>query len=202
MVLDIVQAGDPVLRQPARPVRREEIGTPFIEELVVSMRQTMHAAPGVGLAAPQVGEDLQIVVMEDDGEWLDTMSAARQAELGRDRLPFTVLFNPEVEPAGAETGEFFEGCLSVSGFSALVPRWLAVTVRALDRTGEPTVLRFEGWPARIIQHEADHLAGTLYLDRMDPRTFTTSANLGRYWKARPAALVREALGSLSDARRP
>ena len=190
MRYDIVQAGDPVLRRPARPLAAEEIPTPFVQELIVSMRQTMHAAPGVGLAAPQVGESLQVVVMEDAAE---AMSPARTEELGRVVLPFTVLINPVVEPAGEETEEFFEGCLSVSGFSALVRRWRAVTVSALDERGDPVSLRLEGWPARIVQHEADHLAGVLYVDRMDPRSFTTSANLGRWWKSRPASEIRAAI---------
>ncbi|HWI05388.1 MAG TPA: peptide deformylase [Acidimicrobiales bacterium] len=191
MLYDIVQAGDPVLRRPARPLTPDEIASPFVQELVVSMRQTMHAAPGVGLAAPQVGESLQLVVMEDAAE---SMSPARSEELGRVPLPFTVLINPAVTPAGDETEEFFEGCLSVSGFSALVRRWRAVTVEALDAAGAPVHLELEGWPARIVQHEADHLAGTLYLDRMDTRSFTTAANLGRHWKARPPAEIRAALG--------
>ncbi|MDQ2826532.1 MAG: peptide deformylase, partial [Actinomycetota bacterium] len=96
MVVDIVQVGDPVLRQPARMLAVDEIGTPFVQELVTSMRQTMLAAPGVGLAAPQVGEGLQVVVMEDAGDWTATMSTARMDELGRERLPFTVLVNPVV----------------------------------------------------------------------------------------------------------
>ena len=158
------------------------------------MRQTMYVATGVGLAAPQVGEPLQVVVMEDGGEALETMSAARREELIRNPLPFTVLINPVVEPVGDETTEFFEGCLSLSGFSGLVRRWRTVTVGALDRTGAPVRLRLDGWPARIVQHEADHLAGTLYVDRMDTRSFTTSGNHSRYWKARPAAEVRAALG--------
>jgi peptide deformylase len=193
MLYDIVQTGDPVLRRPARPLTAEEISTPFVQELIVSMRQTMHAAPGVGLAAPQVGEGLQVVVMEDTGGSPETMSAARRQELRRDELPFTVLINPVVEPAGEETEEFFEGCLSVSGFSALVRRWRAVTVVGLDERGAPVRLHLEGWPARIAQHEADHLAGTLYIDRMDARSFTTTSNLGRHWKSRPAAEIRAAL---------
>ncbi len=74
MIFDIVQVGDPVLRQPARPVAPEEIATPFLQELIASMRETMYDAPGVGLAAPQVGESLQVVVVEDDGPWLETMT--------------------------------------------------------------------------------------------------------------------------------
>lgn len=194
MIFDIVQAGDPVLRRPARPLAPEEIPTPFVQELIASMRQTMHAAPGVGLAAPQVGEALQVVVMEDDGDHLDAMSPARRDELGRDRLPFTVLINPVVTPVGDDTAEFFEGCLSVSGYSGVIERWRTVSVRALDARGQPIELELEGWPARIVQHEADHLAGRLYIDGMDPRSFTTIANLGRYWKARPVADIRAAIG--------
>jgi peptide deformylase len=194
MIFDIVQAGDPLLRRPARPLAADEIPTPFVQELVASMRETMHAAPGVGLAGPQIGEGLQVVVMEDGGDRLEAMSPERRAELARDALPFTVLVNPVVEPVGEDTTEFFEGCLSVSGFMGLVRRWSTVTVRALDQTGRPVELRLEGWPARIVQHEVDHLAGILYLDRMEPRSFSTVANVGRYWKARPVAEVRAGLG--------
>jgi peptide deformylase len=183
-----------MLRRPSRPVAPEEIPTPFVQELVASMHQTMHAAPGVGLAAPQVGEGLQIVVMEDDGDPRAAMSPARRDELGRDSLPFTVLINPTVTPVGDGTAEFFEGCLSVSGYSALVRRWARVAVRALDLAGDAIEIELTGWPARIVQHEADHLAGTLYVDRMDPRSFTTLGNVGRYWKSRSADEVRAALG--------
>lgn len=194
MIFDIVQVGDPVLRRAARPLAAAEVGTPFVQELVASMRQTMHAASGVGLAAPQVGEGLQVVVMEDAGEALQAMSAARRSELGRDILPFTVLINPVVEPLGTETTEVFEGCLSLTGYAALVLRWSSVRVHCVDETGASVELELEGWPARIAQHEADHLGGILYVDRMDPRSLTTTANLGRYWKARPAAEIRDVLG--------
>lgn len=179
MIFDIVQVGDPVLRRPARPLRPEEIGTPFVQELIASMRETMYDAPGVGLAAPQVGQSLQVVVVEDDGPWLETMTRQRRAELERDPLPFAALINPTLEPVGDETVEFFEGCLSIEGFSALVRRQRAVRVRALDPRGDPVELELSGWPARILQHELDHLAGVLYIDRMDTRTFTTNENLGK-----------------------
>jgi peptide deformylase len=195
MIFDIVQVGDPVLRRPARTVSRDEIATPFLQELIASMRETMYDAPGVGLAAPQVGESLQVVVVEDDGPWLETMTGPRRAELERDALAFAALINPTLEPVGDETVEFFEGCLSIEGFSALVRRHRAVRVRALDAGGKPVRMELTGWPARILQHELDHLAGVLYIDRMDPRTFTTNENLGRWWKARPAHEVRAGLGS-------
>jgi peptide deformylase len=190
MLFDIVQVGDPVLRQPARPLEEEEIGTPFVQELIASMRETMYDAPGVGLAAPQVGESLQLAVVEDDGPWMESMSDKRRAELGRAPLPFTVLVNPSFEPVGDETDEFFEGCLSLEGFMGAVRRHRRVRVTALDARGRPLELELEGWPARIVQHELDHLAGVLYIDRMDTRTFTTNENLGRWWKARPVSEVR------------
>ncbi|MFP5320048.1 MAG: peptide deformylase [Acidimicrobiia bacterium] len=193
MLYEIVQVGDPVLRRPARLLAKEEIGTPFVQELIASMRLTMYEAPGVGLAAPQVGESLQVVVVEDDGDHLEIMSPSRRAELGRQPLPFAALVNPTLEPVGDETDEFFEGCLSLEGHSALVRRHRAVRVRALDAAGRPVTMELQGWPARILQHELDHLAGVLYIDRMDPRTFTTNENLGRWWKARPASEIRAAV---------
>jgi peptide deformylase len=199
MVFDIVQAGDPVLRQPARPLQPGEIATPFIQELIMSMRMTMYDAPGVGLAAPQVGESLQLAVVEDDEEHLEMISPLRRVETRRTPLPFTVLINPTLTPVCEETDEFFEGCLSVEGYSAMVRRHRAVRVQTLDGRGKPVELELEGWPARIVQHELDHLAGVLYVDRMDPRTFTTGENLGRWWKARPASEVRARLSPPSPA---
>ncbi|MCA1691777.1 MAG: peptide deformylase [Actinobacteria bacterium] len=195
MLLDILQIGNPVLRRRPRALERDEIATPFVQELIVSMRETMYDAPGVGLAAPQVGESLQVVVAEDEGPWLETMSDARRNELERVELPFTVLVNPVLEAVGEETSEFFEGCLSIEGFSALVRRHRVVRVRALDAAGEPFQMELEGRPARILQHELDHLAGVLYVDRMNPRTFTTNENLVRYFKARTSGEVREQLGA-------
>lgn len=190
MVFDIVQVGDPVLRRAARALDPAEIGTPFVQELIASMRQTMYDAPGVGLAAPQVGESLQVVVIEDDGPWLESMSEARLAEIGRSPLPFAVLVNPTLQAVGEETEEFFEGCLSLDGFSGLVRRHRTVRLSALDERGKAFTMELTGWPARIVQHELDHLAGVLYIDRMETRTFSTNENLGRWVKARPAEEVR------------
>jgi len=161
----------------------------------------MYDAPGVGLAAPQVGESLQVVVVEDDGPFLETMSPLRRAELRRTALPFAALINPVLEPVGEQTDEFFEGCLSVAGYSGAVRRHRAVRVRALSGRGEPVVFELEGWPARILQHELDHLAGVLYIDRMDTRTFTTNENFGRWCKARPVEEVRRSLGGPSPGDR-
>lgn len=192
--MDIVQAGDPVLRRRAQEVPGAILGTPFVQQLIASMIQTMRAAPGVGLAAPQVGESLRIIVMEDDDEtqWAE-MSDERKAEIRRDRLPLLVVVNPVLEFLGNDTEEFFEGCLSVAGYRAVVPRWTRARLTGLGAHGEPVDLELEGWPARIAQHECDHIDGTLYVDRMDSRTLTTEANLDRWWKARPIEDIRKSL---------
>src|SRR3954454_15931218 len=119
--MEIVQAGDPVLRRRATEVPLDTLASPFVQELIALMIQTMRLAPGVGLAAPQVGESLRIIVMEDDDEkrWA-AMSDARQVELGRRRLPLQVVVNPVIELAGDDKEEFFEGCLSVDGYRAIV----------------------------------------------------------------------------------
>lgn len=192
--MDIVQAGDPVLRRRAHEVPSEARASPFVQELVASMTRTMRAAPGVGLAAPQVGESLRIIVMaDDDDEHFAGMSEARRVELGRRRLDLQAVVNPVLELLGDETEEFFEGCLSVEGYRAVVRRATRVRLAGVDERGEPVDLTLEGWPARIAQHECDHLDGILYVDRMDSRTLSTAANLDRWWKARPAGDIRRAL---------
>jgi len=193
--VDIVQAGDPLLRRRADPVDAGALASPFVQELIAAMIKAMHEAPGVGLAAPQIGESMRIFVMEDDDEKRhDAMSDARKAELGRPRLPLQVVVNPVLEVLGDDTDEFFEGCLSVNGYGGIVRRYRRVRLTGSDAHGAPLAVELEGWPARIAQHECDHLDGILYVDRMDSRTFTTGANLERYWKARPAEEVRRALG--------
>lgn len=194
MKLEVVQAGDPVLRQPAAPVAPESISSPYIQELIAAMQHTLHGI-GVGLAAPQVGISLQLAVLEDRPENLEWMSEAHQREIERVPLPFRVLINPTFEPSGEQQVEAFEGCLSVTGWQAVVPRWQAVRVRGLDQNAEPVDEVLHGWQARIVQHELDHLAGILYLDRMLTRTFTTPANLGRYWHGHPIDKVKRECGT-------
>jgi peptide deformylase len=95
---------------------------------------------------------------------------------------------------GEEQAEFFEGCLSLSGFSALVPRARAVRVTCLDERGESRVIEASGWYARILQHEIDHLNGTLYIDRMRSRSFTSMDNLAEFWKGKPVSEIKNTLG--------
>ncbi len=177
MILEIVQAGDPVLRQQAQRIDESHIGTPEFGQLIASMVETMHAAPGVGLAAPQIGLPIQLVVIEDRPETVESLDDDQRRERGRDVVPLSVLINPTIEPVGDEQITFYEGCLSVSGWAAETPRWQRVRVDALNERGERVVLDWAGWPARILQHELDHLAGTLYIDLMDTRTFASTTYL-------------------------
>jgi len=169
VLLKIVQTGDPVLRAPARPLTPKDIQSAELQQLIELMRETMRDAPGVGLAAPQVGVPLQLAVIEDIGE---------SEEQERRPVPFHVIATPRLT-LGDELVEHREGCLSVEGFQAVVPRARAVIVEALDHRGEAVTIRAAGWYARILQHEIDHLDGTLYIDRMKTRTFSTNRNLAR-----------------------
>ncbi|HEV3038772.1 MAG TPA: peptide deformylase [Candidatus Angelobacter sp.] len=185
MQLELVQAGDPILRQTARPLSSQEIVSAGIRELIESMRETMRKAPGVGLAAPQIGQSLQLAVIEDRPEY--TKDASRDLLKERERKPvaFHVIINPRLTLLEGNTLEFFEGCLSITAMMALVPRARKVTVECMDEKARLRVIEASGWYARILQHEIDHLSGTLYIDHMNTRTFTTVENFDRYWKDKP-----------------
>jgi peptide deformylase len=200
MALEIVQAGDPVLRRVARPLSREEIMSGQIRELIESMRETMHQAPGVGLAAPQVGHGIQLAVIEDRPEYTKDASPRLLAERERKPVPFHVIINPRLTLIGDPSVEFFEGCLSVAGLMALVPRAGRVEVECLDEKAQPRVIKASGWYARILQHEIDHLQGTLYVDRMHTRTLTTVENHNRFWKEKPITEVKSLLSFGRDTR--
>jgi peptide deformylase len=175
----IVQAGARVLRQRAQSVPSSLLATPALRELVRLMTEVMRDAPGVGLAAPQIGVPLRVFVAEDQEERIAELPEGSAAMRRRVALPLTVLVNPKVQPEGSEQVTFFEGCLSVRGYGALVPRWRSVSVSGVNAEGRPVSLQLEGWPARIMQHELDHLDGTLYIDRMQSRSFATDAELPR-----------------------
>ncbi|XP_076923726.1 peptide deformylase 1A, chloroplastic-like [Bidens hawaiensis] len=174
---EIVQAGDPVLHEPAREVRPEEIGSDRVQKIIDDMVKVMRAAPGVGLAAPQIGIPLKIIVLEDTEEYIGY--APKGDIKAQDRRPFDllVIINPNLQKKGNKSALFFEGCLSVDGYRAMVERFLDVEVTGLDRYGQPITVSASGWQARILQHECDHLAGTLYVDKMIKRTFRTVENL-------------------------
>lgn len=190
-LLPIVQSGDPVLRRPATPYTGQ-LGD-LLVPLVEVMRRTMHAAPGVGLAAPQIGIGLALAVAEDRGNAEDPRE--------RTELPFRVLVNPSYEAVGEADGgparrvPFFEGCLSIDGWHALVARHHRVRLTGQDETGAELDEVLVGWPARIIQHETDHLRGELYVDHAVPRSFISNPNLVSIWKgATDPSIVGAALG--------
>jgi len=183
--LKIVQAGEPVLRQAARPLTRDEILGDEIQRLIREMEETMHDAPGVGLAAPQVGVSLQVAVIEDREDVLQELPPQDLIERERRPVPFHVIINPRITHSGDDKVAFYEGCLSLAGFSAVVPRARAVRVEYLDERGEHRSVEASGWYARILQHEIDHLQGGLYIDRMNSRSFTSVENWTRFWKGKP-----------------
>jgi peptide deformylase len=193
MRLKIVQVGEAVLRQKAKALTVDDIRSSKTQELIEWMRETMYDAPGVGLAAPQVGLALQLAVIEDKPENMKDAPPEFIKERERKPVPFHVLINPKISLEGAPDVEFFEGCLSLPGFTAVVPRARQVRVECLDHKGHPKVIEASGWYARILQHEIDHLQGTVYIDRMHPRTLMTLDNFNRYWKAKSMAETKKLL---------
>jgi peptide deformylase len=158
----VLRMGHPVLRQVATPVDR--FGTRELQELVEDMHDTMRALNGAGLAAPQVGASLRVVIFE-----VTRNPRYPQAEA----VPRTVLVNPELTPLGEETEEGWEGCLSVPGLRGLVPRYQRLRYRGYDPHGSPIDRTVEGFHARVVQHEVDHLDGILY-----PMRIKNLRNLG------------------------
>lgn len=154
-ILPILRMGNPVLRTPADPVSPEVLAEAATQQLIDDMIETMHGADGVGLAAPQIGVDWQLFVYQAEDE---------DDEEGG--IPLCVLVNPMVEPVPGELVFDWEGCLSIPDLRGLVPRHPAVRVRGLDRDGRLQDRVVEGFEARIVQHEFDHLSGVLFLDRM------------------------------------
>lgn len=172
-VLPIVQAGQPVLRQVTQPYTGQ-LGDQLLSFLD-AMHATMLDAPGVGVAATQVGVSLAIAVMWDPGTEDETDT--------RERTPFDyrVIINPRYEPVGERQTTYYEGCLSVDGYQAAVTRPYSVRLTATDETGTAIDEVLTGWPARIAQHEIDHLAGILYIDKAQTRSLCTSENLSELW---------------------
>jgi peptide deformylase len=152
-ILKVARMGHPVLRERGRPLDKTDLRNPLVQKLIDDMIETMHEYNGVGLAAPQVHAGLRLFValLEDDP---DAKTSA------------TVIVNPEIEPAGSNRQEGWEGCLSIPDIRGLVPRFTDIVVRGLDRDGRHLEMRLKGFAARVAQHEADHLDGVLFFDRM------------------------------------
>ena len=171
MILKVARLGHPAVRSPARPVPAEMIASPDLQRLVDDMIETMHEYDGVGLAAPQVHVGLRLAVIE----------VPASDERSREAVPLTVLVNPRVTPLGDEKEHAWEGCLSIPDLRGVVPRWSRLRLEALDRAGAPFTVEAEGFFARVIQHECDHLDGSVYLDRMEGlRTLSFLREFERY----------------------
>lgn len=173
----IVKIGHPALRQGTRLVPPELFGTPALYELIEVMRATL-AGQGVGLAAPQIAVPLRLFVIEDTEERMSHLSAAQRAALRREPYPFEAIVNPIWHAVSPRTVIEPEGCLSVPGFKADIPRYFAIEAEGFTPEGERKSWSVEGWPARIFQHEIDHLDGWLLTDRMLPRTLASTEPFG------------------------
>ncbi|GLW11467.1 peptide deformylase 1 [Microtetraspora sp. NBRC 13810] len=176
----VTQAGDPVLRRTAEPYDGQ-LPDSLLRDLLDAMFRHLPGV-GVGLAAPQVGIPLALAVIEDTAEVPPEIAAERE----RVPQPPLELVNPVATPLGSGYRAFYEGCLSVEGFTAVVARHARVRLSALDGGGRPYEMELSGWPAHIAQHETDHLNGVLYLDRAEPRSLSTTGNYERFWAPRPA----------------
>ena len=160
-VRTVLRMGDPRLLEPSRPVERFD--TPELHALIADMDGTMKALNGAGLAAPQIGVGLQVVIFG-----VERNPRYPEAE----EVPYTVLVNPVLEPVGGEIEEGWEGCLSVPGMRGLVPRYRQLRYRGRDQHGTPIDRTVSDFHARVVQHECDHLAGILYPMRIrDLRNF-------------------------------
>ncbi len=171
----IAQIGHPVLRQKARPVTRDELSTPLVQQLVDDLIDTMREANGAGLAANQVHTPLRVCVIEvgDNPRYPY-----------KPKIPLTVLVNPHLVPIGDETFANYEGCLSVPDLRGVVERHVEIRLRAWDREGNDIDRVIKGLSAGTFQHEIDHLDGKLFVDRVtDPTTLCTWTHFKRYHEA-------------------
>jgi peptide deformylase len=189
-VREVVQIGDPVLREPSREVTPDEIGSPEIQGLIDDLIDTKRATNGAGIAANQVGEAVRVAIVE--------------VEEGNPRYPYkppvplTVMINPVLEPLGEELVGINEGCLSIPDLRGSLERHLAVRVRYLDRDGAEHEEVRRGLAAGTFQHEVDHLNGTLFVDRADPRTFATWEQFDRHQREEFVERVTRLAGEMGS----
>ena len=172
MILKVSRLGHPVLRTVAQPIDPATITTPGVQRLIDDMFDTMREYSGVGLAAPQVHQSVRVFVA-------GIRSRPLGSEVNDDQdMPLMALVNPEITLVGAATDLGWEGCLSIPDIRGRVPRAPVVKVKAFDRAGQPIAFTAKGFPARVIQHEFDHLDGILFFDRM--KTFESLSYLEEY----------------------
>jgi peptide deformylase len=167
-ILKVSRMGHPVLRERAREVEPTEVRTATFQKLIDDMIETMTEYEGIGLAAPQVHEHVRLFVAGVEGSG--------------DNLKIVPFINPVITPTSEETVEDWEGCLSIPDIRGKVPRAREIVVKALDRRGKPFEMILKNYPARVVQHETDHLDGILFLDRMTSfETLTFMDEFQRYW---------------------
>jgi peptide deformylase len=157
MILKVARIGHPVIRAQARELSAEQLRSAEVQHLIDDMVETMHEYDGVGVAAPQVHVSWRLAVLE----------VPASDDRTREAVPLLAIVNPKLTPIGDEQVSAWEGCLSVPDLRGVVPRYRRVRLQALDRAGEAIDLEAEGFFARVLQHECDHLDGRVYLDRMD-----------------------------------
>lgn len=167
----VCQVGDPVLRSHAAAVDPAAITGPEIQQTIKAMVKVMRKLDCVGLSAPQIGVPLRILALEYPERMLLESSPAAREIRGLSVQPLRIFINPQLRVLDGQKVLFQEACESISGFSATVPRYLSVEVSGLNEKGDVVTWQASGWPARILQHEMDHLDGVLYIDRMDSKTF-------------------------------
>lgn len=155
-VKPVLRMGDPILKQIAQPV--ETFGTPELHDLIQDMQDTMHHMQGAGIAAPQIGVSVRVVIfgVGENPRYPDA-----------EQVPYTVLINPQLMPVGEEKEDGWEGCLSVPGLRGIVPRYKALRYTGFDPYGTPIDRTVSGFHARVVQHECDHLDGILYPQRIE-----------------------------------
>ncbi|MCU1567166.1 MAG: peptide deformylase [Pseudarthrobacter sp.] len=185
----IVQAGHPALRQCAAAFDGQLSGE-LLTRLINVMREVMHQAPGVGLAAPQLGIPLQVAVLEDQFDVDPEAAAVRN----RSPLEFLAIVNPRYTPLGSGLASFYEGCLSLNGLQAVVARHEHVLLEFQTPDGASARREFSGWQARIVQHETDHLNGVLYVDRAQLRSLSSNAEYAAHWAEAGIGRAQQGLG--------
>ncbi|KAI7802324.1 peptide deformylase, mitochondrial [Triplophysa rosa] len=167
----VCQVGDPVLRSQAAAVDPGAIQGPEVQKVIKTLVKIMRKHECVGLSAPQIGVPLRILALEYPKKMLEDSSPASVEARGLVAFPLMIFVNPQLRVLDGRIVTFQEACGSICGYSASVPRFVSVEVSGLNEKAEPVTWQASGWPARILQHEMDHLNGVLYIDRMDSKTF-------------------------------
>ncbi|NP_001108286.1 peptide deformylase, mitochondrial S homeolog [Xenopus laevis] len=167
----VTQTGDPVLRCTAACVPSAHVSHPDTQAIVNQLVRVLSAGCCVGISAPQLGVPLRILAVAFPEQMCQAVPPEVRQAREMSPFPLQIFINPEMRILNSQTLSFPEGCSSVQGFSAVVPRYYAVEISGLNPKGEHITWQAQGWAARIIQHEMDHLDGVLYIDKMDPRTF-------------------------------